>query len=348
MRVLHLLPHVLEIGNGIGDVTVDLAIAQAAAGLDVHLASSGGELEELLTAEGVRCHRLNLVPADLPRAARLVRDLAPDVVHTHTVKGLLIARAVAGRRPVLTTAHRDFGRLNALLRCATRVVAVSEGISETLRRTVPARRVVVVRNGVLGGPRRARVLAQAEPLQLPHPSVVYVGGLYLRKGVDVLIEAVAGLVADGSLPGLSLQLVGAGPDGEELRALAERSGAGDAVTWAGFRTDAHRWMRAADVLVLPSRTETFGLVLAEARDLGVAIVASDVGGIPEVLDGGRAGRLFPVGDAAALQAHLRELLTDDDARAALAAAAGADLGWLGVHRMRQDMDEVYAAVLARR
>jgi glycosyltransferase involved in cell wall biosynthesis len=336
LRVLHLLPHVHEIGNGIVDVTVDLAIAQAADGIPVVVASSGGEYVELLETHGVATMPLALRPGNLPRLRRILADVRPSVVHTHTLKGLTLARLARPGVPVLNTAHRDLGRWSVAMRTASRVLAVSDGIGQTVQRYVPAERIRVVRNGVLGGPRRGALLALPTP-DLRHPALVFVGGMYVRKGVDVLLRAFARMVADGSDGGARLYLVGNGPDRSRFEELAGRLGLDGRVEWAGFRRDADAWMRGADVFVLPSLSETFGLVLAEARQAGVAIVATATGGIPEVLDGGRAGLLVPPGDVDALAAALATVLRDDDERARLRAAAAAGIDWLTVDRMHRDV-----------
>jgi glycosyltransferase involved in cell wall biosynthesis len=344
VRVLHVLPDVREIGNGIVDVTVDLAIAQAVAGLHVVVASAGGEYEQLLVEHGVQTVRLVLRPGGLPAMRRIVRDVRPSVIHTHTLKGLVLARLAASGCPVLTTAHRDLGRWSVAMRLATRVVSVSKGIADSLARFVPRERIVVVPNGVLGSARRAHLLDVA-PAQFSHPAVVYVGGIYEHKGVGVLLEAFAELLATGRDAGATLHVVGDGPDRGRFEMLAESLGISGRVQWAGFRRDAYAWIRAADVFVLPSLLETFGLVLAEARQAGVAIVAAATGGVPETLDEGRAGLLVRPGDAPALAAALHTVLTDEDERARLRAAGAADTGWLTVDRMLQDVLREYADVL---
>ncbi len=347
VTVLHVLPHVQTIGNGIVDVTIDLAVAQAEQGMRVTVASAGGEYEELLAAHGVACAAVPLTGRGLPALRRLIRSVRPDVVHTHTLKGLALARAAAPRSPVLNTSHRDLGRYSHAMRLATRVLAVSDGIAEILRPYVPEGRIRVVRNGVLGGPRRASV--QALPAaELARPAVVFVGGIYERKGVGVLLEAWSRLVhADGGVPG-TLHVVGNGPDRERYTRLAQELGIADRVEWAGFRPDAHAFIKAADVFVLPSLSETFGLVLAEAREAGVAILGAATGGVPEVLEHGAAGVLVPTGDVEALATALRRLLDDPEERARLRTAARTGLEWLTVDRMADEVGEQYRELLGRR
>jgi len=138
--------------------------------------------------------------------------------------------------------------------------------------------------------------------------VLFVGNLTEAKGVDVLLGAFAQLRA--GVRAERLVLVGAGSAESELREAAAGLGVADAVTFAGRlgATDVARWMAAADVLVLPSRSEGLGLVLFEAMACGTPCVASNVGGIPEALDAPACGRLVGPGDPAALALAIGDVL----------------------------------------
>lgn len=153
-------------------------------------------------------------------------------------------------------------------------------------------------------------------------TVGYVGRLVPEKGVDVLLDALARLRKDGRA--VRLEISGAGPAEEALRAEAERLGIADAVAWRGTaRHDEvpHR-IAGLDVLVLPSRSapswrEQFGHVLIEAMAMGVPVVGSSCGAIPEVI--GRDDAVFAEGDGEGLAERLERLAEDGDWRAELAA-----------------------------
>jgi glycosyltransferase involved in cell wall biosynthesis len=104
-------------------------------------------------------------------------------------------------------------------------------------------------------------------------------------------------------------------------------------------------MRSADVFVLASRRDSFGLVLLEAREAECAIVASDVDGIPEALNGGTAGMLVPPQNAQALAEALRQMLRDPNLRDAWRRRASENLAGFSVERMASEVTEVYRELL---
>jgi len=159
------------------------------------------------------------------------------------------------------------------------------------------------------------------PMPAPRGSgafrVAYVGRFVPEKGLDTLLEAVAGLG-----PGVELWLIGDGPQRAALLARARERGMEERVRWVPpvMPERMPELLAQVDVVVLPSRTtpvwkEQFGRALAEAMACGVPVVGSDSGAIPEVI--GDAGLIFPEGDAQALAGHLRRLMADPDLRRAL-------------------------------
>jgi glycosyltransferase involved in cell wall biosynthesis len=146
-----------------------------------------------------------------------------------------------------------------------------------------------------------------------------VGQLIPGKGVDVAVRAL------GRLPGsVVLWVAGEGPEADRLRALAEGLGLGDRVRFLGMCRDVTPLMQAADCLACPSVWhEAAGLVNIEALACGLPVVASAIGGIPEIVDDGRTGFLVPAGDGDALAGAIRRLLDDPEARAAMGRAARA-------------------------
>lgn len=147
--------------------------------------------------------------------------------------------------------------------------------------------------------------------------VLFVGQLTHRKGVDLLIEALRPLVA--TVPGLRLSLIGDGPDRSGLRTLAEEAGLGDHVRFEGVLP--HRRilerLETADLLVLPSRWDGWGLVVNEALAAGVPVISSDRCGASDLIREGANGYVFRGGDAADLRRKLSQFLGAGDRRGAM-------------------------------
>ncbi len=118
-------------------------------------------------------------------------------------------------------------------------------------------------------------------------------------------------------------LVGDGPEYGRTRELVETLGLAEAVRYVGVVDEVAPLLKAADVLLLPSETESFGLVALEAMASGVPVVASDVGGLPEVVEHGVTGFLAPVGDVDAMAGYCLQLLADCASTRRYSAAARA-------------------------
>ncbi|RZS87400.1 glycosyltransferase involved in cell wall biosynthesis [Motilibacter rhizosphaerae] len=353
LRILHVLNDVEELGNGINNVTVDLACAQADAGHEVTVASQGGGWARVLEQHGVRLAALDqrrrspsfaLAPA---RLRRIVARVRPDVVHAHNVTGVLLARAaLAGTRvPLVATVHNE-GPEAKLMRYASASIVLSEaGRQHLLSQGFPAQRIRVLRNGTVDGA-RSRSREPLPPRGLAHPNVVTVCGMNKRKGIQDLLAALPAVRA--AVPGTVLYLVGDGPDREEFERQAEQLALGDAVVFERFQPRPDAWLAEADVFVLASHHEPGGLVLAEAREAGCPIVATDVAGNPNMLDGGRAGLLVPPGEPEVLAAAVVRVLSEPGLADQLRAAAREGVEDLTVGRLADDVERVYRGLLAGR
>jgi glycosyltransferase involved in cell wall biosynthesis len=229
---------------------------------------------------------------------------------------------VPGTRPSVLRSER------AVLRAATSVIATSEWTRQQVlsRYAIPARQVHVARPGA------DRVAGPSRPVR---GHLICVGVLSRHKGQDILVEALAGL------PDRDWRCVLAGPLDRDpdfvrqLRARITSLGYGHRVRLTGVLTGAalSRAYTTADLLVVPSRRETYGMTVTEALAHGLPVVAAAVGGLPEALgsaaDGTRPGQLVPPGDPAALAAALGDWLGDERHRHRLRAAAGQRRSALG-------------------
>jgi glycosyltransferase involved in cell wall biosynthesis len=207
-----------------------------------------------------------------------------------------------------------------LRRGFNRILCVSETTCRKLvEYGVAPERVMAVHNAV-------EVPASIEPASLraefgipEHaPLLVAAGRLSAEKGHRFLVEALAKLK---HTPEPHAVVLGEGREREPLNKLARILGIESRLHFAGFRRDVLACLRAADVVVNPSLTEGLPNVVLEAQSLSVPVVATNVGGVSEILDGGRTGWLVAPNDPEALAAAIRDALTDRD-RAAEKAAAG--------------------------
>jgi glycosyltransferase involved in cell wall biosynthesis len=316
MRILHITNHVQKIGNGIVNVAVDLACLQAKSGLDIAVASGGGEYEKLLADHGVEHFYLNQcrTPLNLIKAAwhyrQIIKEFQPDIVHVHMMTGAILAGIFRKNREyhLVSTVHNEFQHSAILMGLADQVIAVSKAVANSMiKRGIPPQKLRVVSNGTLGSPRHKK-LADYQPVEMPHPSITTVAGMYTRKGIYELIEAFK--IVSSDFPQAHLYLVGDGPDRSIFEAMVQNTDVSNRIHFEGFQAEPQRYMLATDIFVLASHCESFGLVLTEAREAGCAIIASDVDGIPETLDYSQAGILVPPKDIPALANTLTQLLSD--------------------------------------
>ncbi|WP_250513316.1 glycosyltransferase family 4 protein [Caballeronia sp. INDeC2] len=361
MRIVHLANHAQTIGNGSVNMMVDLACMQARLGQDVVVASSGGGFEPLLRRHGILHIPLQQsrqpwrVPSMIAGFNRLIDRFDPDVVHAHMMTGALISRFGSMRRrfALVTTVHHELQKSASLVRAGDRMVAVSRALALDLEaRGIDPARMSVVLNGAVGAPRLVTRPA-ARPVRLRHPNIVCVAGMYRRKGIADLLQAFARVREQSAserefMAEPHLYLVGDGPDRASMEALAAELGIAELTHFAGFVADARPYLAGADIFALLSREDPAPLVIAEAREAGCAIVATRVGGIPELLDDGAAGVLVPAGDIEQAAAKLRWLLLDRQARGQLAARARQNLQQHSVERVCSEYMAIYQHTFAER
>jgi glycosyltransferase involved in cell wall biosynthesis len=346
-RIIHLIKH-CGYGNGNVHVAVDLACVQAAAGYEVTVVSAGGTFEPLLAEHNV--HHLRLEhdqsrPLSLLKASwalvRYAQKIKADILHAHMMSSALIGYVASKRTgvPLITTVHNSFDGHSKIMRLGQRVVAVSHAEREyLLSRGFSSNRVDVVMNAPVGSPRESFMKGDT-PLIISSPCITTVCGLHRRKRIFDLIAACAMLFAE--LPEWKLYIAGEGPDLEALKTQVRTSGIEANVVFLGFVRDPMPLLRQTDIFALASDSEPFGLSVAEARAAGCAIVATNVGGIPEVLDYGRAGRLVSPGRPDELASELRALMTNQEVRLRMQSAALSGSEDFQVHRLVGDYDQVY-------
>lgn len=319
MRVWHLLT---QPSGGPADHVADVAPVLASLGHDVTVVMPSGAAATRVTAAGVRHLPLSVASKSDVRGAAgfaaLLRRERPDVLHCQDRRAGLVGRvaARAARVPVVFTLHGAPDGLSYLVRGNLRaapersrdrlyylhaerwlarlggglIVSPSEAIAEYLRRHVgvPTAQVRVVPNGV--------DLARFSPGGPGGAGVLWLGLMGEVKRLDVLLSALA------LAPDVRAVLAGDGPLRPTVAARAAELGG--RVSLPGFVADPVGVLRAADAFVLCSAAENLPLSLLQAMACGLPVVATRVGGIPEVVRDGVDGLLVPPGDPAALAAAL--------------------------------------------
>jgi glycosyltransferase involved in cell wall biosynthesis len=290
--------------------------------------------------DGVPVHRFpvykRLLPGlTMPLMVGLVGALdrdRPQLLHAHShryghvLESALVARSLGLPLVVSTHFHPPHpgepGRKRALLRVqdhlfgmtayrvARALVVETEEEARLVAGFAPRTRIRVIPPGIDLGRWPARP-GDRPPQGLPERYLLFAGRVAPNKGLPVLVRAIARLPASERLP-----LVVVGQDWgarAEVERVSREAGIPGGIVWVGHVADPGQYraaFRGATAFVLPSDYEAFGLVLLEAMASGVPVIATAVGGVPEVLDRGRAGRLVPPGDVEALAAALREVLHD--------------------------------------
>lgn len=326
LTVVHLLAPAAT--GGLETVVRALAEGQSDAGARVHVAAVLDAATEdhpfvkALRTDGTDVRVLRIAGRGYRQerdgVASLLDELRANILHTHGYRPDVIDAPVARNRGIATvsTVHGFTGNglrnrfyewlQRRAFRAFDAVIAVSRlQVEGLVRAGVPAERVHVIRNAwrpTAPTSTRADARAMLGLTEAPGPIIGWVGRLSPEKGGDVLVRA----LATPALADAHLCMVGEGRSRQDLEALAHDLGVDARIRWLGRVEDAARLMTAFDVLALPSRTEGTPIVVLEANEAGVPVVASAVGGVPDLL--GDGPNVVPPEDPAALAEALATTL----------------------------------------
>jgi phosphatidylinositol alpha-mannosyltransferase len=364
MRVGIVCPYTWEVPGGVREHVSGLAEALIELGHEVSVIAPADD-DAVLPGYVVPAGRAVPVPYNgsvarlafgflsASRVRRWLKEGAFDVLHVHepAAPSLSLLACWVADGPIVATMHAAMPRSRALHVAQPILASALEKISGRIAVAEPARNTLVEH---LGGdavliPNGVNVskYEKAEPL----PGFPGTGGTlgFLgrtdepRKGLDILLAAFTLMAPER--PGLRLLIAGRGDPEEALSQVP--AAYRDRVVLLGQVSDADRvrMLHSVDVFCAPNTGgESFGYVLVEAMASGAPLVASDIDAFRQVLRGGEAGELFPVGDPAALAAAAGRLLDDPARRAALAAAASAAVREFDWSVIARDVVRVYQAV----
>ena len=281
------------------------------------------------------------------RAARAMRALVdefqPDIIHCHGGRANLMGAMVRRTRrvPVLTTVHSDykldylgnpfkqhtFGAANAV---ALRFLDFYQPVADRMARTLIERgfdpeRIVKMYNGMdfhrpEGEFDRAQYLKENYGAEIEEGDVLcgIAARLTAVKDIATTVRAFAAALHDA--PQLRLFIAGEGEDEDMLKKLCTQLGVSDRVTFCGWVSPVEPFFRAMDINLLSSVSETFPYSILEGICAGCATICSDVGGMPELIDTGENGYIFPIGDFKKLSEYMVRLANDAELRQTFAQA----------------------------
>jgi glycosyltransferase involved in cell wall biosynthesis len=300
-----------------------------------------GEWAADLRARGIEVRALGRRPGFRPEVGRAIARFAAergiDVLHCHQYSPFVYGRIAAMWNRRLRIVYTEHGRLSdappswkrrlinpLLARFDGSIVAVSHELRDyMIDSRFPGDRVRVIHNGIepanaasAADRRRARMLLGLDEGAFV---VTTVARLDPVKDLGSLLDAFA--FVRRRVPSARLVIVGDGPERQRLEARAEREDLAGSVAITGYRSDVRALLPAADVYASSSISEGVSLTILEAMATGVAVVATSVGGTPEILSDGTGGLLVPSRDPVRMATAIVSLAKDPRRRSALAAAA---------------------------
>ncbi len=288
-------------------------------GYDVKVVSLGGTpIEDVETTVIPRSGKAAYL-LKAPRAVREAQAFKPDLIHVHSATGYGLWALAAAFNPTLISVwgtdvigfpsnwiKRRLTR--TILKQACHITATSEYLAEAAGRILPAARnhISVIPFGVV-------VPEEVEPVRDEGPLRLCFLKVHLPiYGLDVLMRAMADVVQ--RFPDVHLTIAGEGPETVAVREMAKSLHLDDKVSFVGWLDNSriYSFIRKHDLMVMPSRSESFGVAILEAAACGRATLASGVGGVPEVIVEGRTGMMVPPGDSQALADRIVHLAENRD------------------------------------
>ena len=349
--VLDLVTQGLERGQQVGVVCVERF-----GPLEPEVKARGGWVACAWKSPGIRL-------GTVVQLGRIFRKHRAEIIHTHQIGALLYAGPAALlslNAPVVHTEHgkyyeglthkRNLGRVSASF--ARQFFCVSQDVADSVlaHRIAPPRKVIVIRNGidtrVLARRDHRSVIALRDSLGIPptNPVIGTVGRLDEIKRQDLLLRAFARVRC--LVPQAHLVIVGDGPWKSRLQSLAAELGLEGTCHLVGYQSEPALYFQLFDVFALTSRSEGAPLAVLEACAAGVPVVATRVGGLPEIIEDGRTGILFDPSDEEALTKALLDLIGDKSLAQSLGQAASCRIeSMYGLKRMAEEYHQHYTNLL---
>lgn len=273
-------------------------------------------------------------PLSVSYLKHLIQTQTYSIVHTHGYAAGLtgrLAAILAGKKEIFHTVHNFFPSVSPFLSYGgkltevwlshhtKKIIAVSDQLRNAqIKMGISPDKVVTIYNGIDIAKFKKQDKYKARSLlglSMNEHVVGTISRLIPSKGIDIFLGALALQNRKRPIKGL---IIGDGPERPVLQNLAQELNLSDKVLFLGHRTDIPMLLSALDVFILPSRQEGFGLVIPESLCLGLPVIASNTGGITEIIESGSNGLLFTPGNVEELSKHISTLMYNEELRDRLA------------------------------
>ncbi|MBL8013665.1 MAG: glycosyltransferase [Candidatus Omnitrophica bacterium] len=330
-----------ERGGGIEQITGEIVCGINPDRFDVEIwcVARPGSLVEVYRQKGFKVRVLNIRTYhnifNIMKLVRLFREVKPDIIHSHMYFAATIGRVAgkwAGVPCMINHVHSTYWHYSKfnlwierfLSRWTRKIVCVSEIVRDFVvnYERIDSSKTMIVHNGIGKEDEHFDKRLFKESLQIPsnHSVIICVASLLHNKGHHILLESLS-ILKSRHVPFTCL-IVGGGPEEQKLKDRAQKLGLVEEVLFLGTRHDVSKLLSIADVFVLVSlEREGLPVSILEAMAYGVCVVASQVGGIVEILKNGQNGILIPPYDPDVLAHYLVELINDPQHRERLVKAA---------------------------
>jgi len=351
-HILHILGTAQPESTGMASIVRSLAQGLDPGRYRIHalFLAGDGPLVNLLERAGVPARVLNWKqgirnPLGAWKFLRFLRSQRFSIVHIH-FGGRAVVHLVRGvtKAKIIRHLHGRIleGRSLSPVSFSGRGVDAVVAVSESVARCVVDAKARTIYAGL-------PVPSETPSRQPVGPEIVIgtAGRLVELKGIEYLLSAVAALRHD--FPNLRLEIAGAGPLREKLESFASQAGLGDRVKFLGWIDDIQAVLSRWDIFALPSLEEGFPIAALDAMAAGLPVVATKVGGVPELIEDGTTGWLVPPRDIESLASRLRVLVSDRELRVRMGAAGYARIrDHFSTAHMIENFERLYEELLSSR
>lgn len=321
------------------------------------------------TQEGIKVIRFKVShkhdPRHLSNLKRTIKQESIDLLHCHVWNPASCRYAFSLNTPTIITEHDPF-KLSSIksffkkksLKKVKKIITVSANNAKKIQNLYPehSQKLQVILNGIDTTWWQSQLLGFSEEdatkikEQVFHANtnsliVTTIAELHERKGLKYLLKAVPKVIAE--YPNLKFVIIGEGNERKSLEKIVEKLKIERNVALIGRKNNIPKLLKSSEIFLLPSRREAFGLVLTEAMITGLPVLASAVGGIPEIIQNGKNGILFESENPDAIAQTLLELIPSSEKRSVLGANGKAlVLEKFDAKIMAEQYEKVYASILS--